>query len=238
MSKLSIRLQRHRKLNFGCGADKRPGYLNVDIDPDCQPDLLIINNDYSVIPKNHYREILANDVLEHIEREKTFVVLLEWATYLKLGGVLSMQTSSVVDIVKNLQQKDTFEHHQLWLHMLFGTQAKEGDYHLNSFTKSTLKTLLGAAGFDITHLSLRDRWLFQVEAQKISDWTQELNRLSKVTKDNQDFLDIAYRELLGRQIDKEGLEHNLNALNNGTPRIAILKQLYVSKERLNNFRVS
>jgi hypothetical protein len=39
------------KLNIGCGQDKREGYLNVDVDPVCAPDLLIVDGDYSAIPR-------------------------------------------------------------------------------------------------------------------------------------------------------------------------------------------
>lgn len=42
------------KLNIGCGYDKRDGYLNIDSDPACCPDILIIDNDLSGLPKGHF----------------------------------------------------------------------------------------------------------------------------------------------------------------------------------------
>jgi len=59
------------KLNYGCGHNKLAGYLNVDIDPACQPDLLIKNGDTSAIPRDYFEEVLANDVLEHFPRTQT-----------------------------------------------------------------------------------------------------------------------------------------------------------------------
>ena len=59
------------KLNIGCGYDKREGYLNVDVDPACAPDLLIRDGDYSPIPRRQFEEVLAKDVLEHIPRAQT-----------------------------------------------------------------------------------------------------------------------------------------------------------------------
>ena len=234
MSKLGIRLKRLKKLNFGSGADKREGYLNVDIDPGAEPDLLITNNDYSMIPKNHYNEILANDILEHIKRTEAFSVLLEWAAYLRPGGMLLMQTTSVIDIAASMNKGDTFSNHQLWLHMLFGTQAREGDYHTNSFTKTTLKVFLTAAGFKIEKLELRDKWLFCVEAKKVSDWEEDLHKLSRVSiHDNEGFIEAVYQEILGRDADSVGMKQNIDALQEGVSRIDVLKSLFTSPEHLN-----
>ena len=52
-----------RKLNVGCGYDKRPDYLNIDVDPACEPDVLIVDNDFSPIPTGYFDEVLAKDVL-------------------------------------------------------------------------------------------------------------------------------------------------------------------------------
>jgi hypothetical protein len=75
-----------RLMNFGCGYDRREGYLNVDIHPECRPDLLIKRDDYSAIPHNYFNEILAHDVLEHIPRARTLSMLLNWASWLAGGG--------------------------------------------------------------------------------------------------------------------------------------------------------
>ena len=77
-----MRLSEYTKLNYGCGFDKRLGYLNVDMDPACQPDLLIKSNDFSQLPKYHFEELLAKDVLEHIPRTQTLNALLEFSSLL------------------------------------------------------------------------------------------------------------------------------------------------------------
>src|ERR1041384_6056075 len=58
------------RINVGCGYDKRPGYLNIDVDPACSPDILIVNEDDSLVPRGHFEEVVANDVLEHVPRAK------------------------------------------------------------------------------------------------------------------------------------------------------------------------
>src|ERR1700722_14651214 len=80
------------KINYGCGFDKRDGYLNVAMDPACQPDFLIKDGDLSNLPKGHFVEIFAKDVLEHIPRTQTLHILLEFASLLKMHGTLMIQT--------------------------------------------------------------------------------------------------------------------------------------------------
>ena len=35
------------RINVGCGYDKRPGYLNVGMDPNCTPDTLVTDVGFS-----------------------------------------------------------------------------------------------------------------------------------------------------------------------------------------------
>ena len=74
------------KINIGCGYDKRPDFLNIDSDPACAPDILIINNDLSGLPQGHFEEAIALDVLEHIPRAQMMGALFDWAALLKTGG--------------------------------------------------------------------------------------------------------------------------------------------------------
>ena len=47
------------KVSIGCGYDHRSGYLNVDMDPACNPDVLIADNKFSNFSKQAYDEVLA-----------------------------------------------------------------------------------------------------------------------------------------------------------------------------------
>src|SRR5688500_11537597 len=79
-----------RRLNFGCGFDKRDGYLNVDSHAGCDPDVLLVDNDLSVLADEPFDEILALDVLEHIPRTETLSILLKWADLLRPAGTLRL----------------------------------------------------------------------------------------------------------------------------------------------------
>ncbi len=75
-----------RKINLGCGHKKLDGYINVDFNPSCHPDVL--HNLQKGLPfdSNTADEIVAYDFLEHCE---DFVSTMnEIIRVLKIGGVL------------------------------------------------------------------------------------------------------------------------------------------------------
>lgn len=55
------------KLNLGSGFDYRDGYLNVDVNSDYDPDLVIDLEEFPWdLPTSHFEEIICQDVFEHI----------------------------------------------------------------------------------------------------------------------------------------------------------------------------
>lgn len=75
------------KLNLGCGTDIRQGYVNLDI---LKREGVDVAHDLNVFPypfpKNHFDEIYASHLLEHVE--DVLKVMEELYRMLKPGGVL------------------------------------------------------------------------------------------------------------------------------------------------------
>lgn len=221
-----------RRLNYGCGFDKRAGYLNVDMDPACAPDVLINGNDLSVLPKAWFDEVLALDVLEHVPRLSTQTMLLEWAELLRDGGNLTLKTSSILGVAERLERTaDSFREQFGWTQCLFGSQGHSGDFHYTGFTETTLKVQLAAAGFELRRMWLTDHWLLHAEAVKVSSWTAILDR--HAGDDDATFITAVYREGLGRDPEPHSLTTVLDHLATGTwDRRAVVLHVRGSVERL------
>ena len=157
------------RLNLGCGYDHRHGYLNVDINDFHSPDLVADVTNLHMLPADGYREILAQDVLEHLPRTATVEVLLEWNRLLSVGGTLHLRLPSVVDLVALLKapENQSVEMQEKLIQCLFGTQAYSEDTHLTTFTEPLLRHYLDEAGFAVVNWRLRDEWLFEVDAEKV-----------------------------------------------------------------------
>lgn len=218
-SNRGVPLNMSRLLNIGCGYDKRAGYLNIDMDPACEPDFLVDPNNSGALPSNYFEKVLAKDVLEHIPRTQTLSALLQWAQYLKIGGRLELQTSSVYGVVDMMRQKETFEYHYGMSVCMFGSQAHAGDFHYTGFTEQTLRVHLLAAGFMPLSIKLCDGWLFHVQAIKFEDWTSEQKATDKIA--------ALCHNALGRAPET----HHYTIFAN-MPYVEAARTLYSSVERL------
>lgn len=195
-----------RKLNLGCGFDYRAGWLNVDLQPMHEPDIVA---DVTVLPMLDdaaFEEILAQDVLEHFERAKTMVALAEWSRLLTPNGILQLRVPSLLGMFELLAQPDRRDPDQAEevIHLIYGTQAYTGDYHLAGFTAATLARHLANAGLLVCEAQIRDQWLFDVRARKATQ-----------LPDNREFLHYAYFEILHRPADPVGLDSYLSAMSSG-----------------------
>ena len=87
------------------------------------------------------------------------------------------------------------------IHLLYGTQAYNGDYHLNGFTAQTIEHSLSSVGLSVVDARIRDEWLFALRARK-----------ADCLSDPAEFIHNAYFRILGRPVDSSGLAHYSAAL--------------------------
>jgi hypothetical protein len=63
-----------RRLNLGCGRQKRDDCCNVDIRADVSPDVVWNLDDFPYpLPRNHLEHIYALDVIEHLQSVPRFM---------------------------------------------------------------------------------------------------------------------------------------------------------------------
>lgn len=217
------------KINIGCGYDKRPGFLNVDMDSACAPDVLITDNSFSELPRKHFDMLISYDVLEHIHRSETTNALLEWADLMQLGGAIDLETSNVVAIAEMMKVDRTYERHATYTTFMFGNQVHAGDYHHTGFTDITLRVEMMAAGFEVDELVEREIWLYRLKGRKVLDWTALLDAGDELS--DREFVTRAYMDALDRAPEDPFFALEIAFLEQTNDRRALLKKLFASQER-------
>lgn len=210
-----------KNLNIGCGWDLREGFLNVDFDVRHEPDVIADACDMSMLPSGYFDYILAQDVLEHLEREKTCVALCEWARLLAPDGVMTIRVPSLLGMFELLArpQSRSWEEAEKLVVLMYGNQVVTGDYHLAGFTAELLVEYLRRAGLVVSKAALKDEWLFDVDVVNMS-------ALSKP----EDLVHNAYFEVLGRPADAGGLALFSERLSSGEMSAANLRNLLRSSD--------
>jgi len=83
------------KLNLGCGANKLPGFINIDSVKEFKPDLLHDISQPLPYADSSVDEILADGILEHFDKYVRFLVFYEWARVLKVGGTINLSVPNM-----------------------------------------------------------------------------------------------------------------------------------------------
>ncbi len=78
------------KLHIGCGGDMKEGYVNIDADENCRPNLVRKAWDLPY-ELGSVDEIVSNHMLEHLTEQDGFKTLTHWFKILKPEGVLKME---------------------------------------------------------------------------------------------------------------------------------------------------
>ena len=145
------------KLNIGSsnptGKYRDPEWTNIDCGgTDFGEGVLKI--DATAMPtewKDHFDEIHAVHVMEHINRNQRFLFVQECRRVLSPKGVLYLEVPDfeqvIRTLVKAMNEKDERMEHQMTT-SVFGKQRYTGDQHCWGFTRITLPQLLHENGFE------------------------------------------------------------------------------------------
>jgi len=217
------------RLNLGCGNDYREGYINVDMHTSHRVDLVSDVASLPTIADFSCSEVLAQDVLEHIQRLRAGTALREWNRVLAPGGCLILRVPSLIHLLDLMKDpsRQTAAAQRLLVQCLYGTQGYEGDCHFNGFTEITLRDELAEAGFEIQQSTIVDEWMFQVDARKVSHVPPD--SLFLIDSD-EEFVTQAYSRLLGRAADRGGLDYYVAVIERGCARETVLESLKGSAE--------
>jgi hypothetical protein len=147
------------KFNMGCGRDRLPGYLGVDMHSDTadiKQDIMTLD-----LPERCADEIFASHVIEHIPQHRAPKVLEKWLNTLKDGGMLVMETPDLAGLCKDYLEQDGADQHMTAM-CIYGahvdritpeTQEKGAlSPHLWGYTPKSLADLCTAVGFKDTKI--------------------------------------------------------------------------------------
>lgn len=148
------------KLHLGCAGDKRSGYINIDINPDCSPDLIA---DSGALPyeAGSVDEILSNHMLEHMTETAGLSALKHWFSLLRSGGALELE---VPDFKQTCLEFATMSQEELearypalrgiayYRHVgrarnIYGGGVNQWDYHRWGYWPEYMEYLLRDIGF-------------------------------------------------------------------------------------------
>jgi hypothetical protein len=92
------------KLNLGCGYNNKDGWVGMDSDPECKPDILFdMTKPNWPIEDNSVDEVLAEHVLEHIEGTEGYATM--WKELYRV-----CQNGAAIHIEVPHWEHDTFHH--------------------------------------------------------------------------------------------------------------------------------
>jgi len=134
------------KLNLGCGDDKLPGFINIDIDIGVKPDLVC---DIKKLPygDESISEIVCSDILEHFGRAEVFDVMGEIRRVIKSGGRLDVRVPEMRMLSIYLAGQQSIASPDAVIRKMFGGQRTDFDFHKWGYEFRTLRRLLFNFGF-------------------------------------------------------------------------------------------
>lgn len=131
-------------LNLGCFNKKLPGFINIDIREDVEPDILDDGFKLNKFKSQSVDLIYSSHMLEHLDFKESMLALKRWHDVLKPGGVLRL---AVPDVAA------AFAHYFYWGDLklmysnLWGSQRHPYDYHKSGYDEKTLTEKLLESGF-------------------------------------------------------------------------------------------
>jgi len=135
------------KLNLGCGSTKIKGYINIDVEKSCKPDLVFDftrkNLPYKI---ESVDEILFFHCIEHIRKKYHRKILLDCARVLKLGGKIYISYPNFWECAQRWHE-NTGGLKDFWEATLYGRQLYESDFHVCAMNPDELTNLLYECGF-------------------------------------------------------------------------------------------
>jgi predicted SAM-dependent methyltransferase len=153
------------RLGVGDTAEKQEGFLNVDIRPLSNIDVVA---DAANLPfkDEEHDGIYTRNLVEHFGRHEIDAVLREWARVLKSGSILFIETvdaGRTMDVWRKIPTEN-------WMDGILGAQTYPENFHKMAFTEELMIKKLADAGFNVT----RFETVVHREIPRMKVWAEKI----------------------------------------------------------------
>lgn len=133
------------KLNLGSGSNRIPEFINVDINPENNPDVVCDILKGLPYETSSVDEIVIFHTIEHIEKWKQKGLFLEVRRVLKPEGIFALSYPEFSRCLQNwLDNK--YGDREFWEATIYGRQLFREDYHVAAMDSTDLRVRLQEAG--------------------------------------------------------------------------------------------
>src|SRR5438445_318595 len=161
------------RLHLGCGEGHFDGYINIDYPPsdhtvqrksgaDIFADIMMLQ-----FPEQVVDEIRLHHVFEHFKRARALALCIKWHEWLKVGGILHIETPDLMGSTRQLCSDLPYKTKQAIVRHLFGSHEAHWAYHYDGWYAEKFQLVLSQFGFSVVCRSWRwaqEPYLSNVEA--------------------------------------------------------------------------
>lgn len=143
--------QKAVKLHLGCQEKYLEGYINIDLPPsehtaqEVKADLYADVRDLDY-PAGTVDEIRSHHLLEHFSRQEALLLLSRWHRWLKVGGLLVVETPDFEESAKKFVGANIEDQFVLGRH-IFGSHEAGWAYHKDFWSEPKYRYVLDKIGF-------------------------------------------------------------------------------------------
>src|SRR3989344_1590339 len=143
--------QKSTKLHLGCQEKYLPGYINIDLPQEAHTvrkakvDVEADVRELSYLVES-VDEIRSHHLLEHFSRQEALLLLARWHKWLKMGGLLHVETPDFEESAKKFIAGNLDDQFQLARH-IFGSHEAGWAYHKDFWSENKYKFALRELGY-------------------------------------------------------------------------------------------
>lgn len=147
-----LKNQDKMRLHLGCGRTYFEGYINIDFPVDLQGSLRT-TADFCMdirdlrFPPESIDEIRLHHVFEHFGRVEALALLIRWHSWLKIRGLLRIETPDIIGSAKTLISDAPWDIKMATIRHMAGDQTASWGYHADHWFEDRFRRTLKDLGF-------------------------------------------------------------------------------------------